>query len=308
MLVLVGAVLAVVVVIWLASSLFSCVAHSAEDTGVEDIALDDRSVDAVVYDAVYPGDELIELVGTSLPAFRYTDYIEAVYQYPSYPSGCEIAALTCVLNSMGYDVTLAQMIEGDYVSYDSSWTGAASESYFGTPYGQGGAFPPAIVNAANRYLDEQAAQMQAEERLAVQGDAQAQSDARTYVEGEERSEGQDAPGTQGSAQGAQGTQVQSEVRAEELDAASPEELISLVQMGYPVMVWVTVSYDAPAFSGEYIDGYAWYTNEHCVVLYGYDESADEVQISDSISGYVSMPAQDFFELYEACGALSVVIR
>lgn len=291
---LVGVVLIVAVVIWLATSLFSCATQPVEDAGVEDIALDDRSVEDIVYDAVYPGDELLESVGISFPAFRYTDNIEVVYQYPDYPSGCEIAALTCVLNSMGYDVSLTQMIEGDYVSYYPSWTGAASEYYFGTPYGQGGAFPPAIVNAANRFLDEQSNQVQAEEHVEVREDGQA------YVEGEEHLEGQGAQVTS--------AQTSSDVRAEELDGASSDELLMLVELGYPVLVWVTISYDAPAFSGQYIDDYAWYTNEHCVVLYGYDEAADEVLISDSISGYVNMSAESFFDLYEACGAYSVVIR
>lgn len=190
------------------------------------------------------------------PAFRYTDHIQVVEQYPTYPSGCEIAALTCVLDSMGYDVTLSQMVEGRYVSYDASWSGSASSAYFGSPYGQGGAFPPAIVAAANRYLEEQGAREQ----------------------------------------------------ARELQGLTAEELLELVSEGYPVLVWTTVSFSDPAFSGEVIDGYRWYVNEHCVVLYGLDASADEVLVSDSISGLVRISTARFFELYEECGALAMVIR
>ena len=63
------------------------------------------------------------------------------------PSGCEIASLAVVLQSMGFDADPLALAD-DFLVKDGSF----ATGYAGSPYGAGGGFPPGIVNAANSYL------------------------------------------------------------------------------------------------------------------------------------------------------------
>ncbi|MBR1477639.1 MAG: C39 family peptidase [Lachnospiraceae bacterium] len=82
--------------------------------------------------------------------------VNAVLQYPELPNGCEVTALTEVLNYLGFNidkVTLARKYldkaaPGSVTPYEAFWGNPeSSDSY--------GCYAPVIVSCANRYLDEQ---------------------------------------------------------------------------------------------------------------------------------------------------------
>lgn len=188
----------------------------------------------------------------------HTQRVAELLQLPELPTGCESVALTIVLRSMGYD-SLGKTEIADFYLARSSWDFV--NAFAGDPYSSGGyingAMPPAIVNAANKYL-------------ARHGDA---------------------------------------ARAQELKGASMETLYSLIDQGYPILVWTTAYMQrTPLFTGLKQDGYSWYNNEHCVVLYGYDRASGNVLVSDPLSGVVWRNASEFGDIYRRCGSMSAVIR
>lgn len=185
------------------------------------------------------------------PPQRYTDKVEEIFQNPTLPAGCESVALTAILRSMGFELSLTEIVD-DYLVIDP-WEGDFVYRFFGSPYVAGGAFPPAMVDAANAYL---------------------------------------------IAQG-------SELRARDITGSEFSELAALTEEGVPVLVWTTVDLLDPDFTGMVIDGYEWYSNEHCVVLYGIE--GGEVLVSDPLSGLVRRDIDEFSRIYEACGSMAAII-
>lgn len=181
---------------------------------------------------------------------NFTSEIEEILQNPVLPAGCEPVALTCVLRSMGFDLSLTEIADG-YL--DINYEGDFVYRYSGSPYVTGAGYPPSIVSAANAYLNSQNA---------------------TYA-------AQDITGTDFSA------------------------LLERVEAGYPVLVWTTMYMGEPDFTGIYIDEYEWYSNEHCVVLYGVD--GQDVLVSDPLEGLVYRDTDEFARLYETCGSMALVI-
>ena len=93
--------------------------------------------------------------------------------------------------------------------------------------------------------------------------------------------------------------------ARDITGTTYAELQDLVEQGYPVLVWTTMYMGEPQFTGFVQEGYEWYYNEHCVVLYGVE--GDEVLVSDPLEGLVRRDAAEFGRLYETCGCMAVVI-
>ncbi len=81
----------------------------------------------------------------------YVKDVPELIQTPELPTGCESVALTIVLRSMGFDLEKTDIAK----NYLAMGTDMAT-SYVGDPFSKNGAgcFPPAIVNAANKYLEE----------------------------------------------------------------------------------------------------------------------------------------------------------
>ena len=77
--------------------------------------------------------------------------VPEIIQTPELPTGCESVALTIVLNSFGYKLEKTDIAK----NYLERGTDMAT-SYVGDPFSKNGAgcFPPAIVNAADKYLEE----------------------------------------------------------------------------------------------------------------------------------------------------------
>lgn len=88
----------------------------------------------------------------------------AVGQYPELPTGCEITALTAVLNFYGYPVDKCTLVD-DYLDKGFAWETDFHEMFAGDPYSEYsyGCYAPVIVKAANRYLQEHASPLRATE-------------------------------------------------------------------------------------------------------------------------------------------------
>lgn len=87
---------------------------------------------------------------------NFADQIDELLQYPDLPAGCEITSLTCVLNSMGFEVTMTEIAD-EYLEYGEDYL----HQYVGSPYEYGGAFTPALVIAANNFLTAQGSEYRA---------------------------------------------------------------------------------------------------------------------------------------------------
>ncbi|MBK3495769.1 C39 family peptidase [Viridibacillus sp. YIM B01967] len=101
------------------------------------------------------------------------------------------------------------------------------------------------------------------------------------------------------------------LKATNVSGQSAKELISLVQEGVPVVVWVTLDLSKPNFKeGWWIEGTnknpKMYRNLHTVVLTGHID--DKVIVMDPLHGYVSHNEAEFFKSYKELGSQAVAIR
>ena len=80
--------------------------------------------------------------------------VEYLSQNPELPTGCEITALTTVLNFYGYDISKTEMSD-NYLDKTIDQIGSFWEVYVGNPRKNGfGCYAKPIVNAANRYFSD----------------------------------------------------------------------------------------------------------------------------------------------------------
>lgn len=186
--------------------------------------------------------------------------VEQLYQYPVLPTGCESVSLTMALNYLGEELSLTEIAENYLLHSDNMAVG-----FCGDPFDEGGAgiYPPGLILAAQRYIDEKGCKI--------------------------------AP----------------------IDTTGTElkDLYKLMQSGYPVILWSTSALYDPytdeddsdvkiEFNGKQ---YLWYTNEHCVVLSGYDTDNNTVTVNDPEIGCMVYDTDRFQEIYDATGRLSIVL-
>ena len=90
----------------------------------------------------------------------------------------------------------------------------------------------------------------------------------------------------------------SNLRAYDYTGTDLGDLYQFVSAGYPVLVWHTCEWEWPKYDGytTYYNGraYQWVTNEHCLVLTGYDLDRNTVTVYDSIDGILTHD-RDYFE-------------
>lgn len=79
----------------------------------------------------------------------FVQHVGELYQMEELQGGCEVASLTIVLDSMGFDVD-SHTIADEYLSYEE---GDMVHGFAGDPYYYGSAFPPVIVDAADAFLE-----------------------------------------------------------------------------------------------------------------------------------------------------------
>ena len=99
--------------------------------------------------------------------------------------------------------------------------------------------------------------------------------------------------------------IGSTVHAHDLTGMSFDELKALVKQGYPVLVWSTMEFEDPQFTGMFDGEAEWYDNEHCVVFYGVSDG--QALVSDPLDGLVTRDADRFASIYEQCGKMAVVL-
>lgn len=193
-----------------------------------------------------------------------------ILQMPELPTGCEITALTMVLQYYGYNADKVEMAtvylptlssSGIYYGTDGRKYGNDLNQYFiGDPTTENGLIcgTTAIVTAADTYLE-----------------------------------------TQGSS-----------LRAADMTGSLPEELYELVSENVPVVVWCTISMADRTVqdgwyteSGDYVD---WGTGDHGAVLIGY--STDTVTIADPISGQVEYSRSQFESVFASRGNQCVILQ
>lgn len=88
-------------------------------------------------------------VANALPTQGAASNVPERLQLPGLAAGCEATSLSAALAGHGIEVDPSELADVDF-SNDPDWTSA--DSYFGDVRVAGGAFPPAVVAAAQRYL------------------------------------------------------------------------------------------------------------------------------------------------------------
>ena len=82
-------------------------------------------------------------------------------------------------------------------------------------------------------------------------------------------------------------------------------------MDVPVIIWNTMYMAWPTFEGSVVKynniEYKWYNEEHCMVLCGFDNNANELIINDPIEGIVRRDRNTYEQIYDLCGRNCVVI-
>ena len=82
--------------------------------------------------------------------------------------------------------------------------------------------------------------------------------------------------------------------------------------GIPVILWHTMYMSEPEFTEEIYERngitYPWYSQEHCVVLSGYDMEQNTVTVNDPLEGIIERDMNAFQELFEQTGKFAVVIK
>ncbi|MBM6751381.1 C39 family peptidase [Mediterraneibacter glycyrrhizinilyticus] len=192
-----------------------------------------------------------------------------INQMPELPTGCEITALTMVLQYYGYPADKTDMASGylptasadRYYGDDGRLYGTDMNEYFiGDPFTAGGIIcgTGAIVTAADRYLDDQGSSMRA---LDMTGSSP--EELYKLV--------------------SRGQPVIVWVTISMADRGSTQG-------------WYTED-------GEYVD---WSTNDHGAVLIGYTETT--VTIADPISGRIEYDREQFEKVFESRKNQCVVLE
>ena len=236
-----------------------------------------------------------ELDGEKIPdSYEIKEFPEE-YQLPELPTGCELVALTMMLNFYGYaadKVDLAtdylpcadyDLVEGE----DGKPYGPDIYDYFvGDPFGIGTVCGPgAIVTTASRYMDDQEALM-----------------------GTEDSEySKDNPYNRTVAPDPNAAYLCVPV---DTTGFTAQQLYALVARNVPVLVWITIDMET-RFSPEdhwYTeDGRKmdWSINDHGAVLIGYSDN--KVVIADPLEGIKAYPRKYFEQIYKSRQYQSVVL-
>ena len=192
-----------------------------------------------------------------------------VLQNPELPTGCEITAMTMVLNYYGYDVDKVTMAteylpclpSADlYTDIDGKTYGNDLNKYFiGDPASEHGVIcgTEAILTASNTYLEEEKSTLEAVDKTGIR----------------------------------------------------PEELYELIDKDIPVMIWCTIGMEDRVVEqgwytedDQYVD---WATNDHGAVLVGH--STDTVTVADPISGLVEYSRRQFESVFASRGNKCVIL-
>jgi uncharacterized protein YvpB len=104
----------------------------------------------------------------------------------------------------------------------------------------------------------------------------------------------------------------SDLRAVNISGTGFDNLLSFVANGTPVLVWTTIGFSTPNPAGTVYtyDGidYQWVSQEHCVVLSGYDLNSNEITVYDPIYGITTCDKDKFAEIYNGMWRMSMILE
>ncbi len=107
------------------------------------------------------------------------------------------------------------------------------------------------------------------------------------------------------------TEQNSSLRVFDTTGVNLESLLVELVNGSPVIIWAT-GFMGPSFVSATwnIDGTRvdWRSNEHCMVLYGYDKNRQVVKVADPLSGCVEYPLNLFERRFKEMYMQSVIIK
>ena len=103
---------------------------------------------------------------TTPGAYTASQSVGEALQLPDYPAGCEPMSLCILLEAYEYDATMP----GIMLYFERSETDFVN-AYWGSEYSEGAAYPPAVVEAANRYLLNRGSKMEAVDLTGVPWEA-----------------------------------------------------------------------------------------------------------------------------------------
>ena len=108
------------------------------------------------------------------------------------------------------------------------------------------------------------------------------------------------------------TKRKSNFQAVNITGTEFDEVFEYIAAGHPVLVWTTINMAYPNKSYYEYDNdgnvYGWDTNEHCVVLTGYDYKANTVTIYDPIAGIIYRDMDAFKDTYDSMYQMAIIIK
>lgn len=101
------------------------------------------------------------------------------------------------------------------------------------------------------------------------------------------------------------------LKAINASGSSKEQLLSYLDNGIPIVIWITLDLSSPTLDGHWYlsdtgEYYKAYTNLHVVVLNGYKE--DVVHVMNPLKGQVQYNLDAFFNSYEEMGKHAVILE
>lgn len=193
---------------------------------------------------------------------------EIIKQLPELPTGCEVTSLTMVLNYMGFEVDKLEI--------------------------------------ARNYLEK--------DEIVPDGDDKLYGPDFRYVFAgnpeDENSFGCLAPCLVSAAQRFL-SENEAAMSPLDLTGKSFDELFDFIDHDIPVIMWSTLGLAAPEFNLKWTtpdnEEVTWPTNEHCIVLTGYDKEENTVRIHDPINGVITLNMDAVRERYDQLGRNAAVI-
>lgn len=101
------------------------------------------------------------------------------------------------------------------------------------------------------------------------------------------------------------------MKAKDISGSSQKEILTYLNKGIPVVIWVTLDLSKPALNGQWYlsdtgKSYKAYTNLHAVVLTGYKDGI--VGVMNPLKGKVTYNLNAFFKSYEELGKHALVLE
>ena len=199
----------------------------------------------------------------------YTQKVSAILQNPELPTGCEATAGTMLLQAYGYEVEkteLADLLEkGERIQVGDQVYGPDPQDVF--------IGDPTSVYGYGAF-----------------------------------------PKVLEKAMGKVITKQNGQEKVEALEGKSENEILSYIDQGIPVCIWASIDNKEIEWrkgwylikDGEYTDEYFyWPSNEHVLVLTGYDEN--QVTVCDPLKGKIQYDRETFFRHYEQVGKYALVL-